>query len=79
MYRGSRREFCLHEDFSAENLEAGIRDGALSYFADRSIGWHDGKGPAGPSNHLCCSQSSCVNFWFPFVQAPTSSAQFFVG
>ena len=69
MYRGSRREFCLHEDFSAENLEAGIRDGALSYFADRSIGWHDGKA-GGPSNHLCCSQSSCVNFWFPFVQAP---------
>ena len=23
-----------------------------------------------PSNHLCCSQSCCVNFWFPFVRAP---------
>ena len=69
MYRKARREFCLHEDFSEENLEAGIREAALAYFEDRSIGWHDGKGN-GPSNHLCCSQSCCVNFWFPFVQAP---------
>ena len=69
MYRGSRREFCLHEDFSTENLDAGVRDAALAYFEDRSIGWHDGK-RNGPSNHLCCSQSCCVNFWFPFVQAP---------
>lgn len=69
MYRGRRREFCLHEDFGAENLEAGIRDAALAYFEDREIPWHDGKGN-GPSNHLCCSQSCCVNFWFPFVKAP---------
>jgi hypothetical protein len=69
VYDKARREFCLHEDSSAENLEAGIRDAALAYFEDRAIGWHDGKG-SGPSNHLCCSQSSCVNFWFPFVQAP---------
>ena len=69
MYRGARREFCLHEDFSAENVEAGIRDAALAYFEDRGIGWHDSKGN-GPSNHLCCSQSCCVNFWFPFIQAP---------
>ncbi|MXY06038.1 MAG: hypothetical protein F4171_00950 [Gammaproteobacteria bacterium] len=69
MYRGARREFCLHEDFGAENLEVGIRDAAIAYFKDREIGWHDGKGK-GPSNHLCCSQSCCVNFWFPFVQAP---------
>ena len=69
IYRGKRREFCLHEDFRAENLEAGIRDAALTYFEDCAIRWHDGKGK-GPSNHLCCSQSCCVNFWFPFVQAP---------
>lgn len=69
LYRGERRKFCLHEDSSAENLEAGIRDEVLAYFADRGIGWHQGKGN-GPSNHLCCSQSCCVNFWFPFVQAP---------
>ena len=69
MYRGARREFCLYEDFSAENVETGIRDAALAYFEDRGIGWHDSKGN-GPSNHLCCSQSCCVNFWFPFIQAP---------
>ncbi len=69
MYCGARREFCLHEDFGAENLEAGIRDAALAYFKDRAIGWHAGEGDV-PSNHLCCSQSCCVNFWFPFVQAP---------
>ena len=69
MYRKSRREFCLHEDCSAENLETGVRDAALRYFEDRAIKWHDGKAN-GPSNHLCCSQSCCVNFWFPFVQAP---------
>lgn len=59
MYRGARREFCLHEDFRSDNLEPGIRDAALAYFEDRGIGWHDGKGNE-PSNHLCCSQSSCV-------------------
>ena len=69
MYGGRRLEFCLHEDFSAENLETGIRDAALAYFEDRAIRWHDWKGN-GPSNHLCCSQSCCVNFWFPFMQAP---------
>lgn len=73
MYRGATREFCLHEDHRTENLEAGIRDAALAYFADRTIGWHDGKASE-PSNHLCCSQSSCVNFWFPFVQAPDQLA-----
>lgn len=69
LYRGTRREFCLHEDCRAENLEAGVREAALAYFEDRAIKWHDGNAN-GPSNHLCCSQSSCVNFWFPFVQAP---------
>ena len=69
MYRGARREFCLHEDCRSENLEAGIRDAALAYFEDREIGWHDGKGNE-PSNHSCCSQSCCVNFWFPFMRAP---------
>ncbi len=73
MYLGARREFCLHEDCRAENLEAGIRDAALGYFEDRAIGWHDGKVNE-PSNHLCCSQSCCVNFWFPFVQAPDQLA-----
>ena len=69
MYRGKRRTFCLHEDYSSENIEPGIRERALEYFVERNIGWHDGKG-RGPSNHLCCSQSCCVNFWFPFATAP---------
>ena len=69
IYRGRRRSFCLHEEHSAENLCPGIRESALRYFAERGIGWHDGRGDA-PSNHLCCSQSCCVNFWFPFVDAP---------
>lgn len=69
LYGGLRRDFCLHEEFREENLEAGIRDEALAYFEDRGIKWHDGKGNA-PSNHLCCSQSCCVNFWFPYIRAP---------
>ena len=73
VYRRARRPFCLHEDFAEENLHTGIRDAALAYFAERKIGWHDGKGDL-PSNHLCCSQSCCVNFWFPFVQAPQQLA-----
>ena len=71
MYRRKRREFCLHEDFSSENIETGIREAALAYFEARGIVWHHGKGD-GPSNHLCCSQSCCVNFWFPFIQAPNN-------
>ena len=73
VYGGARRPFCLYEDFAEENLHAGIRNAALAYFAEREIGWHDGKGDL-PSNHLCCSQSCCVNFWFPFVQAPQQLA-----
>ena len=75
VYRGGgdRQSFCLHEDFAEENLHAGIRDAALAYFAERKIRWHDGRGDL-PSNHLCCSQSCCVNFWFPFVQAPQQLA-----
>ena len=69
MYRGTPRTFCLHEDHSAENLQPSIREAALKYFTDRDIVWHDGKGD-GPSNHLCCSQSCCVNFWFPFATDP---------
>ena len=73
MYRGKRRSFCLHEAHAPENIHLGVRDAALEYFDERGIGWHDGKGK-GPSNHLCCSQSCCVNFWFPFVRAPLELA-----
>ena len=73
MYQGVRREFCLHEDYSAENLHAEVREAALAYFADRGIGWHDGQ-HNGPSNHLCCSQTCCVNVLMPFIQAPNELA-----
>ena len=68
-YKGKRYDFCLRDDRACENLYAGIRDDALSYFGERSIRWHDGS-KDGPSNHLCCSQSFCVNFWFAFCDAP---------
>ena len=71
LYRKKRRKFCLREDRASENLHASIRDDALDYFRRRGIGWHDGV-DGGPSNHLCCSQSFCVNFWFPFRGAPGS-------
>ena len=73
LYRGRRRPFCLHELRAQENLHESIREDAMRYFAKRGIGWHDGIDGA-PSNHLCCSQSCCVNFWFPFVRAPLQLA-----
>ena len=72
-YKGKRYEFCLRNDRARGNLHVSIRDDALSYFDERNIRWHDG-GSDGPSNHLCCSQSSCVNFWFPFSRAPEQLA-----
>ena len=68
-YRGRTYEFCLRDDQAAENLHESIRDEALRYFKERGIKWHDGNDDA-PSNHLCCSQSCCVNFWMPFIHAP---------
>lgn len=70
-YRGKPRPFCLADDCSAENLYVRIREDAIQYFLDRSILWHDGlKRRHLPSNHLCCSQSCCINFLFPFVKRP---------
>ena len=68
-YGKNRQDFCLRNDRASENLHASIRDVAVDYFRERDIPWHDGIG-GGPSNHLCCSQSFCVNFWFPFRDAP---------
>ena len=59
----------MHENHAEENLHPAVGAKALRYFRSRKIRWHDGKGAA-PSNHLCCAQSCCVNFWFPFVHAP---------
>ena len=69
IYRRKRYDFCLRNDCASENLHGHVRENALRYFEKRNIPWHDGIG-GGPSNHLCCSQSSCVNFWFPFGQSP---------
>ena len=68
-YKRKRYDFCLRNDCAHENLHASIRDEALEYFKNRAIRWHDGRND-GPSNHLCCSQSFCVNTWFPFRDAP---------
>ena len=69
IYKGKERDFCLRKDRAKENLHASIRDEAVRYFEERRIGWHDGI-DGGPSNHLCCSQSFCVNCWMPFNQVP---------
>lgn len=69
IYRGEPREFCLSDERAKENLHSSVREQALRYFRERGIKWHQGIDD-GPSNHLCCSQSCCVNFWMPFVDAP---------
>jgi hypothetical protein len=76
VYRGIPREFCLAEGCENENLYEGIRERAISYFADRGINWHGG-GWRRPSNHLCSSQVCCVNFLFPFTDTPGVLARVF--
>ncbi|AQT67908.1 hypothetical protein STSP2_01060 [Anaerohalosphaera lusitana] len=74
VYRNIPRTFCLPEECSSENLHMSIRKDALDYFRRRNIPWHDGfadtegKQKALPSNHLCCSQSMCVNSLFPMTR-----------
>jgi len=83
VYRGISRSFCLQNDCSTENLYVEFRRDALTYFRTRAIGWHDGlldrqgnkKGL--PSNHLCCSQSSCVNCLWPMTTHPGLLASVF--
>lgn len=73
VYKGKTYDFCLHQEYSIENLHESIGKQACTYFSDRRIGWHDGislHDLDAPSNHLCCSQSAAVNTWFPFEQAP---------
>ena len=73
-YKSKTHDFCLQNEHSDENLYQGIRESALDYFQSRGIGWHDGlfdvTGANYPSNHLCCSQSFCVNSLFPFISGP---------
>ena len=67
-YRGIARSFCLADGHSAENLYERIREDAIQYFQDRRITWHDGLDNRRlPSNHLCCSQSCCINFLYPMT------------
>ena len=68
-YQKKERDFCLSDDFSDENIHAIVRENAISYFSERDIPWHKGINGR-PSNHLCCSQSFCVNVWFPFIDKP---------
>jgi hypothetical protein len=78
LYGDRPRDFCLGDGCSEENLYAGSRAGAIRYFADRRILWHDGaNGRSRPSNHLCCSQACCVNFLFPFAENPDLLARVF--
>ncbi len=73
-YKGKMYGFCLDDFSSQENIHKCIRKSALEYFDQRNIGWHDGKIIGGqnklPSNHLCCSQSFCVNVFFPYILRP---------
>lgn len=80
-YNNRERPFCLPDDLSAHNLHESIRRDAVDYFMLRRIRWHDGKlytdfrsgdvtKSGNPSNHVCCSQSQCVNALFPFRQDP---------
>ena len=69
LYRRKHRRFCLPLEQAAENLFGEIRAGALEYFKQKQIKWHDGRG-SNPSNHLCSSQVQCVNFLYPFADKP---------
>jgi hypothetical protein len=69
IYRNQPRNFCIPLDTAEENIHQSIRTSALKYFNDRNINWHDGKNGK-PSNHLCCSQSACINFLYPFRSNP---------
>ena len=82
-YRKIPRSFCLADDHSAENLYASFREEAITYFRERHITWHDGlpdrygNGRGLPSNHLCCSQSACVNCLWPLTRQPDVLTQVF--
>ena len=67
-YRGTQRSFCLSDSNIGVNLYQDLRVSAMEYFARRGIPWHDGLIERQvPSNHLCCSQSCCVNFLYPMM------------
>ncbi len=73
-YRTKYRPFCLPVERAEENLYPPIRETARKFFKDHGIKWHDGSN-GNPSNHLCDSQVSCVNFLFPLADHPETLAQ----
>lgn len=82
-YKKKPYSFCLADGHSPENLYSSFRDEAIAYFRQRSINWHDGlpdgqgNGRGLPSNHLCCSQSACVNCLWPITRRPDVLASVF--
>ena len=72
-YKKKSYSFCLANGHSQENLHSSFRDDVIEYFKKRKIPWHDGfDGQDGskntlPSNHLCCSQTMCVNTLYPMT------------
>lgn len=66
--------FYLNDKLTEENIYGEFRSEALQYFQDRKVKWHrssqtvlpDNK----PDNHLCCSQSFCINTFFQFIEKP---------
>lgn len=78
IYKKRPRSFCLADSNIGANLHKDIRVPAIEYFLRRGIRWHDGLiDGLVPSNHLCCSQSCCVNFLYPMVNDPTLLMQVF--
>lgn len=74
MFAGKRRPFCLPLACAEENILRELRAGALSYFQEEEIVWHQGRGDK-PSNHLCDSQVCCVNFLWPFARRRDALAE----
>jgi hypothetical protein len=66
LFKGKNRPFCLPLECASENLFCEIREQAIRFFREKEIKWHQGQNGY-PSNHMCDSQVSCVNFLFPFV------------
>lgn len=66
--------FCINDNLTEENIFKYFRDEAISYFSTRGIKWHRSSKidlPENkPDNHLCCSQSFCINSLFYFINKP---------
>ena len=75
-YRTKHRSYCVPRERSSENLFSDIRNSAINYFTEYEIIWHDVINKK-PSNHLCDSMVSCVNFLFPFADKPMALKELF--